>query len=79
MPTAYSDNTTILNVALKLSCATRDRSDTTGSVNRRHVFADCWGRREGIESKRRYRRKWRRRREEDTDETSNDRSYLNPF
>lgn len=33
-----SDNTTILNVTLKLSCAAWDRSDTTGSVNRSHVF-----------------------------------------
>lgn len=35
-----SDNTAILNVALKLSCTTRDRSDTTRCVSRRHFFAD---------------------------------------
>lgn len=38
----HANNTTILYVALKLSRAGRDGGDTTGSVNRRHVFVDCW-------------------------------------
>jgi hypothetical protein len=38
----HADNTTILNVALKLSRAGRDGGDTTGTVDRRHVFVDCW-------------------------------------
>jgi len=36
-----SKDTTVLNVALKLPCATRDRGDTARSVNRSHVFGDC--------------------------------------
>lgn len=37
----YADNATVLNVALKPSCAAGDGGDTTRSLSRRHVFGDC--------------------------------------
>jgi len=36
-----TNDTTILNVALKPSCAARDRGDTGSGSGRRHVFGDC--------------------------------------
>ena len=37
----YAKDTTILNVALDFSCATRDRGDTTGSGSGRHFVGGC--------------------------------------